>query len=118
MALTKEQFFKTAARLQTATVDVPELGAVTVRELNTAQRGQLEANMQSDENATLASIRPWVVSMSVMNGEGLMFTAADIPTIGELPSSVTSPIFDRVIELSGYSAADRADLEKNSETSR
>ena len=118
MALTKEQFLGTASQLKTDVVDVPELGKVTVRELTTAQRGQLEADMHTNENATFAAMRPWVVAMSVMNGDGLMFEPKDVDAIGGLPASVTTPIFDRVLAMSGLTAKDREELEKKSEPSR
>lgn len=121
MALTKEQFLAAKDRLKRSTIQVPELGDVVVRELTTSQRGRLELMLSKDYGGKveeLQNIISLVCVYGIMNGAGPMFTEKDLETVGEMPSSITQPIYDEVLKISKLDEVAKEAAKKNSKASR
>ena len=104
--------------LRTESVDCPEWqGAVTIRELNGAERDSFEeGSLDKRRNLSMANIRARLVAMSAIGEDGeRLFTKADAEALGKKSAAALNRCFEVSCSLSGITSDDVDELEKNSE---
>ncbi len=98
-------------------VDVPEWGGpITVREITAGERGQLEAYSAEAEEGDmehLALLRPRLVVMATLNGEGMMFDGADVELVAGLSPGPVGKLSNAIMEMSGLGVDSLDSAEKN-----
>jgi len=104
----------------TETVEVPTLGAVTVRELTQDEYADWVAQWASRQAGELTvDHRIYGASLlqrSIVNGNGeLLFTPEDVERLTKLPARVTRPLLQAAERLNGITAEAMRDAKKNSE---
>lgn len=105
----RKKMLALAGNLERLVVTVPELGEVTVRELDGHARGAIETEMLKKEKSAWKLM---LVARSVIdpaNGQ-VLFDDADMEALGKLPARVLDPIFEAAFRLSrmGSDAIDEA----------
>ena len=121
--LTREQILA-AADLKTEVVSVPEWGGeVIVRALTGYDRDQLEAQVTRLEGVgrrqrvvtDMRNFRAKLVAASLVDEHGeRMFSEADVDALGQKNAAALNRVFEGDQRLSGLSAAEMQELEKNS----
>jgi len=116
--VTKEQIL--AIELETETVEVPDLGVVTLRELSMDEYADWVAQWASQEQGEIKVnnrlYRAALLQRTVLNGDGgLMFTPDDLPRLARLPARVTHPLIQVAERLNRISATAMRDAKKNSD---
>ena len=100
-------------------VEVPAWGgAITVREITAGERGQLEAYASNAEDGAtehLALLRPRLVVMATLNGDGPMFEGGDVERLAEAPPEPIRVLSDAIMDLSGIGGEALERAEKNLE---
>jgi hypothetical protein len=109
----RQKFLALAGNLKRATVTVPELGTVTVRELDGHARASIETAMLKKENDGLWKLT--LIARSVIDPDtGLVvFDDADLDALGKLPARVLDPLFVAAFKLSGMGEAGVEDAQGN-----
>ena len=94
-------------------VDEPELGGtVHVRMMTGSQRDRFEALHTANPGA---NPRARLAAFTLCDEEGKpLFTEADVPALGELPSSAFDRIFPAAVRINGLGPKEIEDLGKNS----
>lgn len=114
-------FLKPAGRRK-VDVALPELGngsvvpvwGMTAREWTVFQSEQQGAN--GKPNAKAKQVRERLVVACCRDDAGApLFTAADLPAIGDMPAGVVERIVNAALEVSGITSSDVESLAKNSE---
>jgi hypothetical protein len=110
----RESLFALAGSLKQATVDVPGIGSVVVRELDGYGRAEIEHAMVERKDDP-ARWRLLLVARSVYNPEtnALVFSDADVPKLGRLPWHVLEPVFAAAFRLSGMAPDDIEEAKGN-----
>ena len=101
-----------AGKLRTETIPIPAWGGdVTIRELTGAERDQFDLAVDSDRKAGRAlHFRARLVAACVVDAEGrLVFGAADVPALSQLPAAELTPIFERALHLQAMTDDDVAE---------
>lgn len=94
-------------------VDIPDLGTVFVKVMSSRERDKWEEF--NSKNGVFKSFRPRLMIATVCNADGSpMFTDAELPELGELPSTVVDPIWEVAKRINGLTPDDVKALEKNS----
>lgn len=124
MAILSKKAILEADDLPRRVVSVPEWGGeVLVRGLTGAERDQFEAGTLvkrgKDYDVQLTDLRARLVVLSVIdeNGERL-FDTADVEALSKKSASALNRVFEVAQELSGLTANDVAELEKNLSAAR
>lgn len=108
----RNRFLSLAGKLQRIKVTVPELGEVTVQELDGGSRAIVEDAMFRRKDGYW---RPLLVVLSVWDEDAdkPAFTEADVDDLQRLPSRILDPIFHAAFKLSGMGADAAEEAEKN-----
>lgn len=112
--LTKEQILQVQDR-QVCRLDCPEWGGeVFVRPLSGEQRDELEERFSKSDS--MIGIRAWIAAAGLCDesGESMQFTPHEIDKLASKSASTLDRIATKVQSISGMSAADIEELEKNS----
>lgn len=96
----RKRMLALSGNLARLVVTVPELGDVTVQELDGHARGAIETEMLRKEKSAWKLM---LVARSVIDpASGLpVFDDADLDSLGKLPARVLDPIFEAAFKLSG-----------------
>ena len=115
MSLTKEQIVS-ADDLPREKVDVPEWnGHVYVRTMTGTERDAWEMGMFTDGEPDMVNARAKLCVLTVVDKDGKrVFTDGDAEALGRKSACALDRLFDVARRLSGLSAADVEELEKNS----
>lgn len=108
------RFLALTGKLERRTITVPELGEVTVRELDGHARCRIEQAMIREE--TRESWRLLLISAAVIDPatDLQVFDDADIAALGKLPARVLDPIYEEAFLLARLGERAVEDAEKNS----
>lgn len=111
-----------ASDIEIETVDVPEWGgSVRVKGLTASQRDKYErsliqTNSKGKSELTLANARARLVALTVVDDDGgLMFSDADVLTLGTKSAAAMDRIYGVASRLAGLSDDDMDELVGNSE---
>jgi len=122
MGLLTRDAILTADDLKREEVDVPEWGgSVLVREMTGTERDQYERRMvQAKGNKPginldgLVNMRAWVAVRCIIGEDGKqLFSEKDVAALGRKSAAALDRVYDVATRLSGLSAEDVEDLEKN-----
>lgn len=104
-------------------VFIEEIGAaIRIRELKASERDAFEqmvtrTSPKGQQTVVTENLRVRLIQLTAVNEDGTpMFTQADIPALANLSANVVGKLFDVASRLSGLSASDVENLEKNSES--
>ena len=107
----KATFFK--AKPKTEVVEIPDLGAVTVRGLSSGEYDRYEkaCAVSDDDGVSFIANRAMAVQMGCVDPA---FDDSDLVQLSVLPASVISPIAGAIMRLSGATKEASKEAEKNS----
>ncbi len=113
--LSRADILKLTPQFPREEVQVPEWGgSVWVRTLSAAERDKLEAEWERTKRVNFRA-RLALYTLCDQNGVALM-QEQDLHTLGNQASSALNRITEVAFRLNGFTKADEADLEKNSES--
>ena len=117
--LSRADILGIANDIQTEEVQVPEWGgAVLIRGLTGAERDAFEATIigeKADKKYNFINFRSRLVAMAAVDSEGRqLFRPSDVADLGRHSAVALQRVFAVAQRLSGLSAADVEELEKNS----
>jgi hypothetical protein len=109
-----DQIERFANNLKLAIVDIPDLGKIQIRELDSNQAGRISAMAEKQA----ANITPYIVTQCLYDGNGARaLTDGHINRVKGWKAMVTKRIADAVLELSGIemviTAEEIAENQKN-----
>jgi len=115
---TKEAFFKCPVPRERLTVE--GLGEVWVYGLTSGEKDEYESTVVSFNRANrelrMSNARATLLALAVRDQHGRrLFAEADMGRLAKIPAAVVDPILDVARRLSGMTAAEMEDLEKNSQ---
>lgn len=103
----KTKFF--GATRKTVTVDIPEIGEVTLRQISVKdQQGMLDFR-EAGNNAMACNA--FLVAQSVYEGDARVFANSEISSLMEMPAAIFRALMDAINKLNGW---DGGEDEKNS----
>lgn len=111
--MNRDEILAKCGHLKTETLDIPDFGKVTIRELTAAKARELNSTTQD------VNLMPvlWVIA-SVINEDGSpAFTPADIPLFDNMSQAAVRRISNAAIVLNGLNEPDD-DIAKNSKASQ
>ena len=114
----KAKFLLLRDTIPTETVDVPGVGAVTVRGLTAAGRDEWEQRIWNAKGRTLSNVRASLVAMCVYQDGKPLFTSDDVKDIGDMPATLIDHLYDVAMRLSGMGGKDKDTIEGNSVAAR
>jgi hypothetical protein len=117
VALTRAEILELAAKKRPveAIKDVPELGDGWIRTPSGTERDAFDVASGKVEG----NYRGRLMAMCWSDKEGnRLFTDADAPALGQLAPATLEPIVKAAMRVSGMSAEEVKELEKNSETAQ
>lgn len=114
MALTRSEILGKRKAYRVEEVECPGLGGtVFVRVMSAAERDRFEAEhaARRDKNT---DFRARLVAAAACDESGAaLFTAEDVPALGELPSDDVEPVVKAALRLNGLAADSAEDARKN-----
>jgi hypothetical protein len=103
-------------------VTIEGVGTIRIRELKATERDAFEqmvtrTSAKGQQTVVTENLRVRLIQLAAIDENGAqLFTQADIPQLGQLSAAVIGQWFDVASRLSGLSAKDVEELEKNSES--
>jgi hypothetical protein len=112
-----EQFFASASTLRTKDVELPNGQIVRVRGLTVAERGRMDASIQSRKGQREAweKYRPRLVYMCALNAdnERLFTDAGDLARLMSMDAGMVEPMVNAILDLSETTDKDVDELAGN-----
>jgi len=105
-----------AQDLKVERVSVPEWGGdVFLRSMSSRERDNLEAEAVGWGKGTRApNFRARLIAqLACDEGGNALFTVADVDALGKKSGAASSRLFNKIMEMTNFTAADIEDLEKN-----
>lgn len=116
MSELRDRFKAKAGDRQTEVVPVPGMGDVSVQGLSGAEYDEYEASCVSSNGKSLShkANRALLLRLGVLGEDGKkLFRDEDLDDLKALPYSIVQPLASAIIRLSGASASEAEELEKN-----
>ena len=112
----RERFKAKAGSRKTETLEVPDMGPVTVQGLSGAEYDEYESACvtTSGKSLTHKANRALLLRLGVVDEEGKkVFREEDMEDLKKLPAAIVQPLATAIIRLSGVSGSETEEIEKN-----